>query len=77
MGVHLPGYSIATDLEELEDILSLLSVLGFLFGCQCVIGHQQRMVSSSYENGKKKKKTRTIYSEVTPRQWYMGLLTGI
>lgn len=46
-GVLLPGHSVSTDLQELEDVLGFFPVLGFLFGCQCVVGHEQGMVSTS------------------------------
>lgn len=43
----VPGHSIAVDLQELEDVLSFLPVLGFLFGRQRIIRHQQGMVPAS------------------------------
>lgn len=40
VGVLLPGHRIAIDLQELEDVLCFLPILGFLFGCERVIGNQ-------------------------------------
>ncbi len=43
-----PCDDIATDLQELEEVLGLLSVSVFLFSCQGVIGNQQRVGPSSW-----------------------------
>lgn len=44
-----PADDIAIDLEELEELLGLLSVSVLLFSCQGVIGNQQRVGPSSWE----------------------------
>lgn len=43
LSTKLPGDSIAIELKELEQILSLFAITGFLLGRQGIIGHQQRM----------------------------------
>lgn len=47
VGMLLPGYGVAIDLQELEDVLCFFPILGLLFGCQRIIGYQQGMVSTS------------------------------
>lgn len=41
-----PADGVSVDLEEAEEILRSVSVLGFFFGCERVVRHQQRMRSS-------------------------------
>lgn len=46
----LPCDSISIKLQELEQLMSFLSISCLFFCCQSVIGHQQRMCSTSYTN---------------------------
>lgn len=46
--VFLPCDSISIKLQELEQLIGLLSVSRLLLRCQSIVGHQQRMGSPSY-----------------------------
>lgn len=48
-----PCHSVSIELEELEQVLSFLSVSGLLFGCQGVIRHKQGMGATTYQERKK------------------------
>lgn len=50
LSVYWPCNAIAINLQEAKEVLSLLSITGLLLGCQCVIGHQQRMCSPTWNH---------------------------
>lgn len=54
-----PGNSVTVDLEELEDVLCISSVSGFLFGSQCIIRNQKGMVSSTLRQQQERKQANT------------------
>ena len=45
---HLPGDGVSVELEELEQVLSLLSISGLLLGRQGVIRDEEGMGASAY-----------------------------
>lgn len=46
--LRLPGHCVSIELEELEQVLSLLPVPGLLLGRQGVVRHEQRVGAAAW-----------------------------